>query len=358
MPGRLDVADRTGHRMSELAPLDQGLAAYLAARNEAEADDRLGRLLSEVAAPLVARVVRAQLPGTDGGDLEDVRSGALLRLTERLRALRGGGEGEPIASFEAYVVTTARNACRAHLRECRPEWTRLSNQIRYLLGHDPALASWRADDGRRLAGLAAWKGRPAAGRERIEKAALALDSEPAEIDLALLLRRLLLARGGPCPVPGLVAQVAELRALEEVRSVPLGPREGDEGPGLELVSPAAGPERQLADRRFLEMVWAEVADLPLGQRRALLLNLRDVHGGDLLSMLPTAGIVPGRAIAALLEVEPRELEALWERLPLEDREIGELFDLTQRQVVNLRKSGRERLARRLRRRTADPGAGR
>lgn len=342
--------------MSELSPLDMAFAAYLAAR-EAEADDRLGGLLTELAAPLISRVIRAQLPEADDGDREDVGSGALLRLTERLRAVRGG-DGEEIASFEGYVVATARNACRAYLREYRPEWTRLSNQVRYLLGHDPAFATWRAEDGRRVAGLAAWRGRPAAGPDRIAPEALALDATAAELDLGLLLRRLLLARGGPCPLPLLMALVAELRDLEEVRSVPLAPAEGDDTPGLQLVSPAAGPERELADRRFLEAVWAEVASLPLGQRRALLLNLRDGRGGDLLSLLPTAGIVPGRAIAALLEIEPRELEALWERLPLEDREIGELFDLTQRQVVNLRKSGRERLARRMRRREADPAAGR
>lgn len=335
--------------MTDDARLDVSLAAYLAAAGEAEADDRLGRLLIEGAAPLVERVVRAQLGSSDGGEVEDVCAGAILRLTERLRALRAEGGGEAIGSFEGYVVATARNASRGHLRARRPEWVRLSNQVRYLLGHDAAFATWRAADGRRLAGLAAWRGRAATGPERLDVDRLALEAPAGELDLSLLLRRLLLARGGPWPVVALVAELAELRGVEEARGVPLGPEEGVEGPGLELASPAASPERELADRRFLALVWAEVGELPVGQRRALLLNLRDPQGGDLLSLMPTARIAAVGEIARVLDLAGRELEALWERLPLEDREIGELFDLTQRQVVNLRKSGRERLARRMRR---------
>jgi len=328
--------------------LDPAVAAYLAA-DDAEAEERLARLLVEVATPLVDRVTRAQLGSGAAGEIEDVAAGALLRLTERLRALRQDSGDAPIESFEAYVVATARNACRAHLRARRPEWVRLSNQVRYLLGHDPAFATWRADDGRRLAGLAAWRGRSAGGPDRVEVERLALGRAAATVELPSLLRSLLMARGAPCPVVALVAELAELRGLEEIRDVPLGPAEGSESPGLELASPEASAERALAERGFLELVWAEVRELPVGQRRALLLNLRDPRGGDLLSLMPTAGIAGVGEIAGVLELAARELEGLWERLPLEDREIGERFELSQRQVVNLRKSGRERLARRLRR---------
>lgn len=334
--------------MSRDPTLDPEVAAYLAA-DEAGAEQRLGRLLVEVAAPLVDRVTRAQLGSGAAGEVEDVAAGALLRLTERLRRLRLEPVDASIESFEAYVVATARNACRAHLRARRPEWVRLSNQVRYLLGHDPAFAAWRADDGRRLAGLAGWRGRAAGGPERVEVERLGLGRPAAAVDLAVLLRSLLMARGAPCPVVALVAELADLRGLEEIRDVPLGPEEGSEAPGVELVSNEASAERVLAERGFLELVWSEVRELPVGQRRALLLNLRDPRGGDLLSLMPTAGIAGVDEIAGVIELPRRELEALWERLPLDDREIGERFDLSQRQIVNLRKSGRERLARRMRR---------
>jgi hypothetical protein len=38
---------------------------------------------------------------------------------------------------------------------------------------------------------------------------------------------------------------------------------------------------------------------------------------------------------------------LWNDLPLDDARIAELLKLTRQQVINARKSGRERLARRL-----------
>jgi hypothetical protein len=90
-----------------------------------------------------------------------------------------------------------------------------------------------------------------------------------------------------------------------------------------------------------------VRELPRRQRVALLLNLRDAGGGDMLSLFPATDLARPREIARLLELPLEELEALWERLPLEDREIAELLDATPRQVINLRKSARERLARRM-----------
>jgi len=340
--------------VGDATSFDRILSPFLAAPSEEEADCELSHLLGELSAPLVQRLVRAQLAGLPAADLEDVAAETQLRLAERLRALRRTGGGEPIASFEAYVVATARNACRAHLRARRPAWTRLSNQVRYLLGHDPALATWRGADGRPLAGLAAWRDRAVAA-PAAEAATLALPAAAAELELAALLRQLLLARGGPWPLSELVARLAELRGIEERREVPLAaePHEGE--PALDPPDPGPGPERSLGDRRFVAAVWEEVALLPLGQRRALLLNLRDGRGADLLSLLPAAGLAPLPEIARALELGGGELAALWPRLPLEDREIGERFGLTQRQVINLRKSARERLARRMLRREAPSG---
>lgn len=342
--------------MGDGESFDRVLSPFLAAPGEEGADRELSRLLGELAAPLVQRLVRAQLAGLPAADLEDVAAETQLRLAERLRVLRGGA-GEPIASFEAYVVATARNACRAHLRARRPAWTRLSNQVRYLLGHDPALATWRGADGRQLAGLAAWRDRPVAA-PAARASAPVLPAPAAELALGALLRQLLLARGGPWPLSELVARLAELRGIEELREVPLaaGPEEGE--PALDPPDPGPGPERSLADRRFVAAVWDEVALLPLAQRRALLLNLRDGRGADLLSLLPAAGLAPLAEIARALELGGGELAALWPRLPLEDRELGERFGLTQRQVINLRKSARERLARRMLRRASPSGQGR
>ena len=345
--------------MAELGANDPRLRRFLDAPAEPAADRELDRLVGAEAAPLIDRVVRAQLTDLSEADREDIVAGALVRLTETLRALRGGRHEETIASLEAYTVTTARNACHAFLRARQPQRTRLANQVRYLLGHDPGLASWPGRGGVALAGLAAWRGREraapaAAGSPPLERAA-------DRLPLAELVRRLLLHRGGPWPLSELVAALAHLRGVHDAPPVSLTaePAGEEENAPLELAEGRPGQDRELADRQFLARVWAQVHELPRRQRVALLLNLRDAGGGDLLSLFPATGLARSRELARVLALPADELEALWERLPLEDREIAELLDATPRQVINLRKSARQRLARRLARSEGtDPSRGR
>jgi hypothetical protein len=54
-----------------------------------------------------------------------------------------------------------------------------------------------------------------------------------------------------------------------------------------------------------------------------------------------------RQLADVLEISADRFAQLWNDLPLEDARIAELLGLTRQQVINARKSGRERLTRRL-----------
>ena len=100
-------------------------------------------------------------------------------------------------------------------------------------------------------------------------------------------------------------------------------------------------------RIFLKRLWEEVCELPRGQRAALLLNLRDADGGGCLGLLPATGVATTRQIAAALEVTDERFAEMWQHLPLDDAAIAGLLDVTRQQVINLRKSARERLSRRL-----------
>jgi hypothetical protein len=64
-------------------------------------------------------------------------------------------------------------------------------------------------------------------------------------------------------------------------------------------------------------------------------------------LFPVTGIASVRQIAAALELTAEKFAAIWNELPLEDARIAELLGVTRQQVINARKSGRERLARRL-----------
>jgi len=96
----------------------------------------------------------------------------------------------------------------------------------------------------------------------------------------------------------------------------------------------------------LEQIWREALDLPLRQRLALPLNLRAPEGGDALRLLPETDVAAKDEIAEALEMPLAELVALWEALPLDDATIASWLGVTRQQVINLRKSARQRLGRR------------
>jgi hypothetical protein len=90
-----------------------------------------------------------------------------------------------------------------------------------------------------------------------------------------------------------------------------------------------------------------VRQLPFSQRAALLLNLRDRQGRGCLALFPALGIATFRQMAEALEMSAEKLAELCNGLPLEDAKIAELLQVTRRQVINARKSARQRLTRRL-----------
>lgn len=318
----------------------------------AAAREELGRLLLEDASPAAWRVIRAQLGELPPAEQEEIHGTALLALTERLQGWLEGELDDEIANLSAYAAATALNACRAHLRRRYPERTRLDNQLRYLLRHLEGLAIWDGPGGS-WCGLVRWQGREresgSVSARPIDPFLATLGRSPAGVELPDLLRRLLLWSGGAWRFRDLVATVAELRGVRDLPPLSLGAG-GDDGEApLDLPEERPGAEEQLADRQYLLLLWSEIRELPRGQRVALLLNLRDGRGGDLLSLLPISGIAALGQIAASLEIPAEGLRDLWPRLPLEDQEIAELLGLNRRQVINLRKSARERLGRRMRR---------
>ena len=78
-----------------------------------------------------------------------------------------------------------------------------------------------------------------------------------------------------------------------------------------------------------------------------LLNLRDSQQRDALMLLPLTGVAGLPEMSAVLELSLNELAVLWNRLPLDDLSIARLLGVSRQQVINLRKSARQRLIRRM-----------
>jgi hypothetical protein len=100
---------------------------------------------------------------------------------------------------------------------------------------------------------------------------------------------------------------------------------------------------------YLESLWLEIRKLPLGQRRALLLNLRDSTGHDMTALFAHTHIATLDEVAEALELTLEEFLELSNELPMEDSVMAIQLGITRQQVINLRTSARRRLARRMRR---------
>jgi DNA-directed RNA polymerase specialized sigma24 family protein len=173
--------------------------------------------------------------------------------------------------------------------------------------------------------------------------------------LALLverLRRLRLERGAP-PVRDLRAYTAAVTfhvVSDHRRRQRLEGRRmaGSDGGVHELADAQPDAAAAFERRTYLHRLWQEITALPPRQAAALLLNLRDAKGANAVSLLPLTGVASLRDVARILGMPAEELAALWSRLPLDDATIAVTLGLSRQQVINLRKSARQRLARRMR----------
>jgi DNA-directed RNA polymerase specialized sigma24 family protein len=304
------------------------------------------RHLLPLARAIVARKLRTYSGRTDRSDREDLVSETIMTLLERLRALKAGS-AQPIENLSNYAATVVHSACAHYVRRRYPERARLKARLRYVLSTVAGLAIWTTDEGDAVCGRSEWAGRPVDPDDaRRLPAIVERQSQPwpdlRPPALGRALHALLAEIGRPVPFEAIVAAIAAKAGLVE-------PTASVDPAALRSVSPPQ--DVALGERRLLADVWAEVRELPLGQRLALLLNLRGIGGAGVLWLLPIAGIATVRQIARVLEIPDGEFASLWQRIPLDDETIARRLGCTRQQVINLRMAGRKRLANRLRGRT-------
>lgn len=318
---------------------DVMLREYLGASEDADAERLLGSILDELARPVVSRIVSSVCRGpVAGAEGEDLVAETLTDLLQRLRELRVD-PSRAIRDLRGYIATCAYNRCHARLRERHPARNRLRNQLQYLCGQHARLASWRTAQGLTVCGLREWAGREPVNAARAERIRLVARADPAaenRAQLVTLVPAVLHEASGPLDLDTLVDTVARLINLEQPRvEVPL-----ESIPLNEL-----GADTALELRGSLRELWDDVRQLAPKQRAALLLNLRDAHGRECLSLLPLTRTATIAEIAAAVEIPPERFAELWNELPLSDVAIAELLHATARQVIKLRRLARERLRR-------------
>lgn len=338
--------------------LDPALRSLKVAPDSEEARRELDELIEHRVAPLVRKIVTRKLSGQRSRgagrfeDLEDVQADAVLVMVKRLQRIREDPDAAEIERLDDYTATVAYSACAHHLRRRYPERSRLKNRLRYLLGRDPRFALWESPDAGLRCGLARWRGTAADASVRERFAELARDrdrwptswtsSSPVEdADLPEMLGAIFERVGGPVDLDELTGLIAALWQLDR----------GGRASGGDMVARLAdtriGPDELIDQRRIAERLWAEIQTLPIRQRIALLLNLRDGQGAGLLWILPTTGVASIRSLAAAMDMPAAELAALWSTLPIDDHAIAARLGCSRQQVINLRMSARKRLINRL-----------
>jgi hypothetical protein len=147
--------------------------------------------------------------------------------------------------------------------------------------------------------------------------------------------------GRPLDLDKVIDAIARMIHLEQHRVELAAANEVDRG---------AGPDSALELRMTLRDLWDDIRKLVPRQRTALLLNLRDTHGREILSLLPHTRTASITDIADAMEMPIAEFATLWNELPLGDAAIARIIGASPQQVIKLRRLARERLRRLTRRR--------
>src|SRR5262245_4393542 len=337
---------------------DPVLLPFLRAPEGRETQQLLEQLVSRCAEPIVRKIIRQKLRIFSSRervqDAEDVYSDVIVQLIGRLRELKASPQ-RPIGNFQSYVATLSRNVCYEYLRQRHPERHCLKSKLRYLLTNQPGLALWKSEGKEWLCGFAAWRDLPEAPRPSVIGASAlkrtALASKTAQRkNLAELVATIFNCTAAPVEMDDLGNVVADLCGIKDQQEqhLPLD----DEQVAVRFSEQVPHPRTDVASglelRIYLERLWAEICQLPPKQRAALLLNLSDSEGRDVIALLPVTGIATPRQIAEAVEILPEQFAALWNDFPMDDATIARHLAITRQQVINLRKSARQRLARRMR----------
>lgn len=341
------------------AKFDALLEPLLLAASDERADEVLSRLIDAHANPVIKGVIRYKLHlnsqrASQRDDADDLYQEALLQLLGQLRQFRAQPGAHPIEDLRGMAAVIAHRACSGWMRRQFPERHALKNRLHYLLTRQRGFSLWQGEDGKPLAGFAAWQGRKkAAGAARLGELS---DGEglPANVHafrgggqqrLGDALAAIFNHVGGPVEFDELVRALAALLGIRDrpLESLP----ENEDAAGFTTAAAESDPAWHIEKRIFLQRLWEELQQLPRNQRAALLLNLKDAGGRGCITLFPATGVATLRQLAGALEMSADDFARLWNELPLEDARIAELLGLTRQQVINARKSGRERLARRL-----------
>lgn len=344
---------------SQIDPL---LLPFLAAGDAQDEVAELERLSAEQFEPIIRHALGYKLrfypprshQNLERPEFEEIYNDIQLRLLKRLRELKQDPDRNQIVNLRGYVATVTRNTCDEYLRHRYPLRRSLKDRVRRHLLSRAEFALWNDAEHNRFAGLSGWQNldrelkneSATAGsmlREQLKTEWQAVDVQ--RLQLHDLLTTIFEIARQPLELDQLTELIAEFWGIEDHQAEPLSPdtyvsrdRQVDVDTNLATIT---------EQRELLQRLWREIGQLPRRQRVALLLHLKSPLGINVITLLPATGVATFEQIADTLEIPTAEFEQLWADLPLDDLRLAAYLGATRQQVINLRKTARERLVKRM-----------
>jgi hypothetical protein len=318
------------------------LRACLAETDSLATERALGHLVETHVEPVMRRVIIARLRrhGNEHlSHLEDVLSEAVIAFLLHFEDLRQQ-RAEPVEKIDAFAAMLASRAVNDYFRRTNPAFHALRNRLLYLLERYPALARWKyLATGEWLSGLAVWKNKKLTPLRSIEEvdARAWLNRDSEKLHAAEQLMQIFKGAGLPIRFNDLALLMARVWHVQDSRT--------ENVEDHEFVDQSHSVDQRLSHKQWLAVLWMHICELSRNQRAALLLNLKGADGSCGASLLVSTGLVSLRELAKAIEIPDEEFAGIWQRLPLNDLEVGHLLGLERQQVINLRKCARGRLER-------------
>jgi hypothetical protein len=334
--------------------IDPLLVPLLSSAGEDASRKYLSELIAAHAEPVVRGIIwhKLRFSSTNGAgqaDAEDILQETLLQLVIALQRFQEKPEEHPINDLPGLAAAIARCVCSLWMRRHYPGRYAFKNRLYHLLRHKSSFALWKDAHKRLVVGFSAWQGqKTTASRERLEKLwdednfvarIRTLMPGKQSADLAVTLSAIFEHLGGPVELDHLV------NAL--FRGVMITGQSVHESVYRALALEGPDQALQVERRSCLKRLWEEVQLLPRHQRVALLLNLKDRSGSGCIELLMATGVASFYQLAEILGISVERFADLWNDLPLQDACTAELLQVSRQQVINARKSARERLSRKL-----------
>jgi hypothetical protein len=317
--------------MSENSTLsaDELLRLFLNEQSETESAKILELLVEKYALPMVETILRAKFSAAkkeanfSEQDYEDLRGECFLRIVSVMRARKTALETiPPIKDLAAYNAAVIYNVWNAFVREQSPNRENLKNKIRYSLDKDIRFIVEADDENGKFYRLQDQNSKSSAISVEI-LTSLVKDKNGffAPADLPDLLHLIFEKADGSLKLEDLVKIVADLWQVRDMPAV-----------SLDDLYRRASPEIIRKDnfemQGKLEYVWGEIRALPILQRVALLYNLRDENGGEMLYTFFNTGLAALDELAEAMNLTKAQFALLLPLLPFDDKQIAAVMNLT------------------------------